>query len=58
MTEMNTEKITFNVMVMDLNILEQAVKEYNESPHAHVYFEIISEIIHLLSLSVFAFSSK
>lgn len=48
---MNTEKITFNVMVMDLNILEQAVKEYNESPHVHVYFEIISEIEDELNLA-------
>lgn len=48
---MNTEKITFNVMVMDLNILEQAVKEYNESPHAYVYFEIISEIEDELNLA-------
>lgn len=48
---MNTEKITFNVMVMDLNILEHAVKEYNESPHAHVYFEIISEIEDELNLA-------
>ena len=48
---MNTEKITFNVMVMDLNILEQTVKEYNESPHAYVYFEIISEIEDELNLA-------
>lgn len=48
---MNTEKITFNVMVMDLNILGQAVKEYNESSHAHVYFEIISEIEDELNLA-------
>lgn len=48
---MNTEKITFNVMVMDLNILEQTVKEYNESPHTHVHFEIISEIEDELNLA-------
>ena len=48
---MNTEKITCNVMVMDLNILEQTVKEYNESPHAHVHFEIISEIEDELNLA-------
>ncbi|WP_049260886.1 hypothetical protein [Neisseria bacilliformis] len=48
---MNTEKITFNVMVMDLNILEQAVTMYNASPHAHVHFEIISEIEDELNLA-------
>ena len=38
-------------MVMDLNILEKAVKMYNESPHAHVHFEIISEIEDELNLA-------
>jgi len=48
---MNKEKITFDVMVMDLNILEKAVKMYNESPHAHPHFEIISEIEDELNLA-------
>ena len=47
---MNKEKITFDVMVMDLTILEKAVKIYNESPHAHTHFEIISEIEDELNL--------
>ena len=48
---MNKEKITFDVMVMDLNILEKAVRMYNESPHAHTHFEIISEIEDELNLA-------
>ena len=40
---MSNRKMRFNVMVMDLNILEKAVKMYNEDPYTHVNFEIVSE---------------
>lgn len=41
---MSNQKIRFNVMVMDLNILEKVVKIYNEDPYTDVDFEIVSEI--------------
>ena len=41
---MSNQKIRFNVMVMDLNILEKVVKIYNEDPYTYVDFEIVSEI--------------
>ena len=41
---MSNQKIRFNVMVMDLNILEKVVKIYNEDPYTYVDFKIVSEI--------------
>lgn len=48
---MSNRKMRFNVMVMDLNILEKAVKMYNEDPYTHVNFEIVSEIDDELALA-------